>query len=53
MTEWVWIDPITATALHDRLLILHGGAAGVLDEGLMLSALARPRHLAAYAKTPT
>ena len=40
MTEWVWIDPITAIALHDRLLILHGGAAGVLDEGLMLSALA-------------
>ena len=50
MTDRVWIDPITAIALHDRVLILHGGAAGVRDEGLLLSALARPQHLAAYAE---
>jgi death-on-curing protein len=50
VTDWVWIDPITAIALHDRLLILHRGAAGVRDEGLLLSALARPQHLATYAE---
>ena len=32
------------------MLILHGGAAGVRDEGLLLSALARPQQLAAYAE---
>jgi len=29
--------------VHDRLLVLHGGAAGLRDAGLLASALARPR----------
>ncbi len=38
--------------LHDRLLALHGGAAGVRDDGLLQSALARPQQHYAYADTP-
>ena len=34
--------------MHDRLLALHGGAAGLRNEGLLESALARPRQLYAY-----
>ena len=49
MKEPVWIDARDALALHDRLLVLHGGAAGLRDEGLLESALARPRQLLAYA----
>lgn len=52
MTEPVWIEERDALALHDRLLALHGGAAGVRDVALLQSALARPRQVAAYARTP-
>ena len=31
--------------LHGRLLDMHGGAAGLRDEGLLLSAMSRPLHL--------
>ncbi len=48
MTPWTWIDARDARAVHDRLLVLHGGAAGTRDAGLLDSALARPRQLAAY-----
>ena len=44
----VWIDRTAIIALHDRLLALHGGRAGIRDEALLDSSLARPRHLAAY-----
>jgi len=44
----IWIDELDVLALHDRLLAFHGGAAGLRDEGLLRSALARPRQLAAY-----
>lgn len=49
MREPVWIDQREALVLHERLLVLHGGADGVRDEGLLQSALARPRQHAAYA----
>ena len=52
MTEPVWIEERDALALHDRLLALHGGAVGVRDVALLQSALARPRQVAAYARTP-
>lgn len=52
MTEPVWIEEQDALALHDRLLALHGGAAGVRDMALLQSALARPRQISAYAQTP-
>jgi death-on-curing protein len=50
--EPVWIDERDAFALHERLLALHGGGTGVRDEGLLLSALARPRQIYAYAEQP-
>ncbi len=34
------------------MLELHGGAPGVRDEGLLQSALARPRQLFAYSERP-
>ncbi len=50
MTSWVWLDEHDALAVHDRSLVLHGGAAGVRDAGLLASALARPRQLEAYGE---
>jgi death-on-curing protein len=47
---WVWIDPVVVLAVHEDQLAEHGGAAGVRDAGLLDSALARPRQLAAYGQ---
>jgi death on curing protein len=44
----VWLDERDILAIHDRLLAHHGGAAGLRDEGLLKSALARPKQLASY-----
>lgn len=46
--EPLWVEELDVLATHDRLLAFHGGAVGVRDEGLLKSALARPRQLAAY-----
>jgi death-on-curing protein len=43
--EPVWIDERDALAIHDQLLVLDGGAPGVRDQGLLESALARPRQI--------
>ncbi len=48
MSDWVWLDTPIARAVHERSLVLHGGAAGIRDEGLLESALARPQQLVAY-----
>lgn len=48
--DLVWIEAREALILHDRLLALHGGPPGVRDEGLLHSALARPRQHAAYGE---
>ena len=53
MTEPVWIETQDALLLHARLLALYGGAAGLRDEGLLKSALARPHQLYAYAEEPS
>jgi death on curing protein len=47
--EPVWVDASDARAIHVQLLVRHGGATGVRDEGLLESALARPRQQFAYA----
>jgi death-on-curing protein len=44
----VWIEALDALTLHDRLLAFHGGAAGLRNQGLLESALARARQLAAH-----
>lgn len=46
----VWVLDETALALHEQLLALHGGAAGLRDRGLLESALARPRNLFVHEK---
>ena len=48
MTEPIWIDAREAIVLHDRLIAIEGGPAGIRDAGLLESALARPRQLHAY-----
>lgn len=48
MTAPVWIEAQETLVLHERLLALHGGAAGLRDSGLLESALARPRNRMAY-----
>lgn len=52
MTRPLWIDERDTLTLHDRLLALHGGAAGVRDDALLKSALARPQQIDAYADAP-
>ena len=52
MKEPLWIDERDAFALHDRMLALHGGAAGLRDEGLLKSALARAQQIHAYGDAP-
>ncbi len=49
MKKPAWIDERDVLALHNRLLALHGGPAGLRDGGLLQSALARPRQQFAYA----
>jgi len=44
----VWPEKALVLAIHDRQIAEHGGSAGVRDEGLLESALARPRQLHAY-----
>jgi len=41
-TEPNWVSKAAILVLHDRSIALHGGAAGLRDEGLLESALARP-----------
>jgi len=52
MIEPVWIEERDVLAFHDRLLAIHGGAAGVRDSGLLQSALARAKQHLAYAEQP-
>ena len=48
--EIVWIKPETVMAIHQRQIAEHGGSDGLRDEGLLLSALARPENLLAYGE---
>jgi death-on-curing protein len=52
MKEPVWLDRGECLAIHEMMLSQHGGLAGVRDEGLLESALAKPRNLFAY-RPPT
>ena len=45
--NWRWIDRRLLVLLHDESLAMHGGAAGLRDEGLLDSALARLLNLVA------
>jgi death on curing protein len=43
-----WIAASVALAIHDAQIAEHGGGAGMRDEGLLESALSRPKNLFAY-----
>jgi death on curing protein len=51
MSEPIWIEDELVLAIHDRLLVEHGGGAGVRDESLLQSALSRPLNHMAYASS--
>ena len=44
----VWLEREDCLAIHEMMLSQHGGLAGVRDEGLLASALARPQNRIAY-----
>lgn len=45
---WRWVSVAGVRAIHNQQLVRFGGGEGVRDEGLLLSALARPENLVAY-----
>lgn len=48
----IWPEKLLVLAIHDRQVAEHGGLAGLRDEGLLESALARPQQLYAYGDPP-
>lgn len=50
MPEIRWLLEETVHAIHKRQIAEHGGSDGMRDEGLLLSALARPQNLLAYSE---
>ena len=50
MPRIVWLLEETLTAIHHRQIAEHGGSEGLRDEGVLLSALARPQNLLAYGE---
>ena len=50
MKEPYWLTREECLALHDMMLSQYGGIAGLRDENLLESALARPQHLFACGK---
>ena len=51
MKEPRWLPKDLILDIHNRQLAEHGGGAGVRDEGLLESALARPQNLFAYGES--
>ena len=47
-----WLTRRVIDVIHDGQLREHGGRTGVRDDGMIESALARPRHKWTYAKSP-
>jgi death-on-curing protein len=50
MAKIVWLMEETVIAIHYRQISEHGGGEGLRDEGLLSSAMARPKNLLAYSK---
>lgn len=48
MTEPLWLDRVLLEVIHTDQIAEHGGSLGIRDEGLLESALARPRNKLAY-----
>jgi death-on-curing protein len=52
MPEIIWLLEEIVRAVHSRQISEHGGRPGIRDEGLLLSALARPQNLSVYGDPP-
>ncbi len=50
MAEPIWIREDVVGAIHRRQLTEHRGQPGIRDEGLLASALARPKNLITYSE---
>ncbi|TFV72769.1 type II toxin-antitoxin system death-on-curing family toxin [Bradyrhizobium frederickii] len=48
MSEPFWLTRRIIIAIHDEQLVIHGGASGLRDEGMLESALDRPRNKWSY-----
>lgn len=48
MNEPLWLDREDCLGIHEMMLSQHGGLSGVRDEGLLLSAIAKPQNHFAY-----
>lgn len=48
MNEPVWLHRDDCLGIHEMMMSQHGGLAEVRDEGLLLSALAKPQNRFAY-----
>jgi death-on-curing protein len=44
MDEPFWLTREIIVAIHDEQLAIHGGASGLRDEGMLASAIERPRN---------
>jgi death-on-curing protein len=51
VNEPIWIEKATILLAHAEALAEHGGLEGMRDEGLLESALARPKNVFAYEAT--
>ena len=50
MNEPLWLDRTDCLAIHETMLAQYGGLAGVRDDNMLESAIARPHHLFACGK---
>jgi len=48
VNEPLWLNREDCLGIHDMMLSQHGGLSGVRDEGLLLSAIAKPQDHFAY-----
>jgi death-on-curing protein len=48
MTEPIWLNRDDCLGIHELMMSQHGGLSGVRDEGLLLSAIAKPQNHFAY-----
>jgi death-on-curing protein len=51
MSEPVWVSLSVVLAMHDEQLAEHGGQTGIRDQGLLESALDRPRNQFNYGES--
>jgi death-on-curing protein len=51
MNEPIWLDVAEIIDMHSEQLALFGGADGIRDQGMLESALARPRNRWGYGET--